>query len=295
MNEIVELCEGYKRLSDLDPLFELLQPYYHMEKTKPLLCATPWKMVQKVKSNTAVLLIHGFQGYPGEMDYLGLKLYQSNFDVYCPRLPGHGVNAQDFLNTNKDDWLSVARTSVGYLKKEYDNVFVVGHSMGGLIATIVAKEFNLERLGLISPAFIIKGFSKFKVNLINLFKKEIEIDWHSDSSFWGICERDEKDDITLGKTYWSKLRPRPLLELNKLKEMGTRSLSKITSKTICILGEKDPSVDSIKVESLLKSKISSPLEIITIEGVNHLCQYFNEEDKRDYCNDSIVKSFTDLG
>lgn len=293
MNEIVKLCDGYKRLTFLDPLHDLLEPFYNMELSTPLLCATPWKMSHQHKSSIAVLLLHGYQGYPGEMSYLGLKLYQAGFDVYCPRLPGHGINQEDFLKTSSKDWLSVARSTTGYLKKEYDNVYVAGHSMGGLLAAIIAKEFQIERLALIAPAFVIKGFNKNKIKFMKLFKKEISIAWNEDPSFWGICERTERDDRILGSNYWSKLVFSQLLELNKLREEGNLALPKISSKTICILGEKDPSIDSKKVEKLLKNKLNTPLEIKTIEGVNHLCQYFNDEIKRDLCNDSIVKSFSD--
>ena len=293
MNRIVKLCKGYKRLEKGEPLNDLLEPFYHMESFKPVLCATPWKMVHEEKSQTAVLLIHGYQGYPGEMSYLGLKLYKANFDVFCPRTPGHGVNQEDFLKTTKDDWLAVSRSTAGYLKKEYSSVLVVGHSMGGLIATIIADEFQIEKLTLISPAFKIHGFSKAKVKLLGLFKKQIDAPWQEDPSFWGICERDEGDDRHLGKEYWSKYVPKQLLELLTILEKATATLSKLKSKTLCVLGGSDDVVNSEKVEEILRSKVTSDLEIITIEGVNHHCQYFKEKDKRDFCNDSIVKFFTD--
>jgi len=293
MNEIVNLCDGYKRLSYLEPLHDLLEPFYHMELSTPVLCATPWKMTHENKSSIAILLLHGYQGYPGEMSYLGLKLYQAGFDVYCPRLPGHGINQEDFLKTSSKDWLAVSRSSTGYLKKEYNKVYVAGHSMGGLIATIIPKEFQIEKLALIAPAFIIKGFNKNKIKFMKFFKKEISTPWSEDPSFWGICERTERDDRLLGANYWSKLVFSQLLELDKIREEALISLDKVSSKTICILGEKDNSIDSEKIEKLLRNKLKTPLEIKTIEGVNHLCQYFNDEVKRDLCNDSIVHLFSD--
>ncbi|MGD1820661.1 MAG: alpha/beta hydrolase [Pleomorphochaeta sp.] len=293
MNEILKQCDGYKRLKSSEPLYDLLEPYYHMEKSMPVLCATPWKMVHEVKNDVAVLLLHGYTGYPGEMIFPGQKLYEAGFDVYCPRYPGHGVGKKDFLNTNGEDWLATARSSIGYLKKEYSDVYVVGHSMGGLIATIVAKEFDVTKLALIAPAFALKGFNKTKVLLLRLFKDEVVQPWKMDKDFWGICERDEKDDAFLGENYWSYINLNMILELNKLRETALNSLNKINSKTICILGEYDSSVDNKKINKFLKSKVKSPLEILEIEGVTHLCQYYKVKEKRDLCNDTIVKYFLD--
>ncbi len=293
MNEILDLCKGYKRLTYLEPLYELLEPFYHMELSTPLLCATPWKMVQEKKSSTAVLAIHGYQGYPGEMTYLGLKLYQANFDVYCVRLPGHGVTKEDFINTNFEDWLAVARSSLGYLVKEYKDVYVVGHSMGALIATIIAKEFKIERLALISPAFKMRGLSKAKIKILSFFKDELPLPWKSDPSFWGICERENSDDEILGKAYWSKIVLSQMFELIKLVEMAKTSLPKMYSKVICVFGSADFSVDSKWIEKYFKAKVSTPIEFLTIDGASHLCLYSNVKERRDLCNDSIVRSFID--
>jgi len=293
MNEILNLCPGYKRLTHIDELYNILEPYYHMEKSKPVLCATPWKMVHETKTNCAVLLLHGYQGYPGEMSYLGLKFYNSNYDVYCPRYPGHGVNQEDFIKTKSEDWLSVARSSVGYLKKEYESVYVVGHSMGSLIATIIAKEFDIEKVALIAPAFYIRGFSKFKLKTLMLFKKELSIPWKMDSSFWGICEREEGDDQYLGTNYWSIIILKQLCEFNKVRELAINSLIKLNSKTFCVFGSKDMSVNSEKVKKLLESSIKAPLSSLIVDGANHLIQYFNDKEKRELCNDSVVKFFND--
>ncbi|MGD1823081.1 MAG: alpha/beta hydrolase [Pleomorphochaeta sp.] len=292
MNEINKLCKGYKKLNKLDDLYNLLEPYYNMEKSKPLLCATPWKMVhENKKCDIAILALHGFQGYPGEMIYPGLALYNSNFDVYCPRYPGHGVTKEAFLNTDANDWINVARTSLGYLKKEYREVYVIGHSMGGLITSIVANEFDVKKIALISPAFYIKGFSHFKLLTIKIFKNgEITQPWQTDKSFWGICERDEGDDEYLGENYWSKINAQQINQLNIIRKKALNAISKSSSETICILGDKDLAIDVEKVNELMKHKGN---KTILLKGVNHLCQYFNVKEKRDKCNNSIVNFFLD--
>lgn len=292
MNEIIELCDGYSKMDKSDKLFSLLEPSYFMEKSTPIKCATPFKMIHKEFSDVAILALHGYQGYPGEMVYPSLKLYNAGFDVYCPRYPGHGVTKEDFNNTNSEDWITIARTSIGFLQREYREVYVMGHSMGGLISTIIAKEFDVKKLALIAPAFFIKDFSKTKIKLLKLFKDEIATPWEMDDSFWGICERDLDDDEYLGKTYWSVLNLKQIFELNKLREIALMSLDRVKSNTFCVIGDKDTAVDYMKVKKILKNKVDNS-KIKILEDVNHLCQYFNNESKRNLCNDSIVEFFLD--
>jgi len=292
MNEIIKLCEGYSRLDKTDNLYNLLEPFYINEKTKPIKCATPWKMIHKKTSDVAILALHGYKGYPGEMIYPGLKLYTAGFDVFCPRYPGHGVSKEDFCNTDMNDWLSCARTSIGYLEKDYKEVYVMGHSMGALIATIISKEFYVKKVALIAPAFNIKNLSYLKLKILKLYKNEISISWKGDKSFWGICERDEGDDDYLGKTYWSIINLKQISELTKIKNLALSSLNKLSSDTLCVIGDKDSSVDFMKVEKLLKKKLEK-INIEVLKDVNHLCQYFNKKEKRDLCNDTIVNFFLD--
>jgi len=291
LNEIITLCKGYSHLNKNDALYNILESFYKIEESKPLKCASPWKMLHKNQSHTAILALHGYKGYPGEMIYPGLKLYQAGYDVYCPRYVGHGVTKEDFIKTNSENWLDIARITLGYLKKEYNEVYVIGHSMGGLIATIVSAEFDIKKTALISPAFFISGFSSSKVYINSLIRKEIDLPWQMDKSFWGICERDEEDDLTLGKRYWSKVILKQILELDKIRKKAIIDLEKYEGSMFSIFGDKDLSVDINKAITLLEKNNEN--NILVIKGSNHLCQYFNDESLREKCNNAIVDFIKD--
>ncbi len=291
MNEIITLCKGYSRLNKNDDLYNLLESFYEKEDSQALVCASPWKMLHKNQSHTAILALHGYKGYPGEMVYPSLKLYEAGFDVFCPRYVGHGVTKEDFIKTNSENWLDIARISLGYLKKEYNEVYVIGHSMGGLISTIVSSEFHIKKTALISPAFYISGFSYPKALIYSLFRKEIDIPWKMDKTFWGICEREENDDQTLGKRYWSNVILKQILELDKIRKRAITELEKYEGSMFSIFGDKDLSVDVKKSISLLENNKKN--NILLIKGSNHLCQYFNQESLREECNNAIVDFIKD--
>jgi carboxylesterase len=60
--------------------------------------------------------------------------------VRAPLLPGHGRNLDAFAASNSDDWLDAARAELGILSARHPRVAVVGLSMGGALAAVLAAE-----------------------------------------------------------------------------------------------------------------------------------------------------------
>ena len=77
----------------------------------------PFTLLHKEKSRKAVLLIHGFTGYPGEMVRPAEDLYLAGFDVFVPRLPGHGTTGKDFMKSGKEDWVGLLKMPCRLLRK----------------------------------------------------------------------------------------------------------------------------------------------------------------------------------
>jgi len=118
----------------------------------PLPGALPIRM-DPAGAREAVLLLHGFMGYPGELEPLANGLAGAGYAVSVPRLPGHGTGRRDFLLTGAEDWARRAYDAYLELRAEYEIVHVGGHSMGGLLASSIAVSFGLPRLILLAPVF----------------------------------------------------------------------------------------------------------------------------------------------
>ena len=202
------------------------------------------------KQDQVLLLLHGFSGKSSNWSYAAQKIHQDlNFSVYIPRLPGHATNTEDFLNSNADQWLRKTVDSYLYLKNKYNKIYVAGLSMGGLLATILASNFKVEKLSLIAPAFFaankniafspyLKYFIKkidndFKINKENLTKEEI--DYHNNYSFY----------------YY----PKTLAELYKLMKKGRKVVKKINTPTQIILSKNDKQIDTQKTKNFLNKKM----------------------------------------
>ncbi len=86
------------------------------------------------RANTAVLFIHGFLGSPRQFGYLEPVVRKHGCDVYSLQLPGHGGTLGDFVRSGKPQWQAHVLGEVERLRAQYENILLVGHSMGCLLA-----------------------------------------------------------------------------------------------------------------------------------------------------------------
>lgn len=96
-----------------------------------------------------VLVCHGYSGSPQAMRPWAEHLAAHGYTVRLPRLPGHGTTWQELNKTRWQDWYGELDTAFGELRGRCGVVFVVGLSMGALLATKVAQEHGPEVRGLV--------------------------------------------------------------------------------------------------------------------------------------------------
>lgn len=104
-------------------------------------------------SPRAALLVHGFIGTPQNYNTLPDAIAARGWRVHAMLLPGHGTTPRDFERTSADDLIDAVRDAVRDLRARHETVVLVGHSMGGAIATLVAAEKAVDGLVLCSPYF----------------------------------------------------------------------------------------------------------------------------------------------
>ncbi len=118
----------------------------------------------KGEEKKAVLLLHGFEDSPFSLRALGKYLHKKGYTVSCPLLPGHGTSVKDLLQSRYYHWQDKAEKEYRKLKEKFEEVFIVGFSMGALLALGIALEYtkhpSLRPKGifLIAPPIFIQGF-----------------------------------------------------------------------------------------------------------------------------------------
>jgi carboxylesterase len=92
------------------------------------------------------LCLHGLTGTPYEVRPLGEALARAGIRALGPALPGHNETPARLAAVRWQDWLDSARAHLRELREQHDLVFVVGLSMGGLLALALAAEEPLGAL-----------------------------------------------------------------------------------------------------------------------------------------------------
>lgn len=97
-------------------------------------------------------MIHGFAGGTYDMETLAWRLQRCLIlDVYQFTLPGHAHKT----SCTYKDWVQAVEEKVETLiKYGYSDIYVVGHSMGGVLASYVAAKYpEIKKVVLAAPAF----------------------------------------------------------------------------------------------------------------------------------------------
>lgn len=110
----------------------------------------------------AVLFLHGFNSSPHTLREWAQLMADAGYRVALPRLPGHGTSWRELEATRWQDWYACAERELLALLEESDQVFVVGHSMGGTLALRLAAHYRdrLAGLVLVNPALLLYPFQR---------------------------------------------------------------------------------------------------------------------------------------
>lgn len=91
-------------------------------------------------NSVGVLCLHGFMASPAEVRWMGAHLAAQGFTVCGPRLAGHGSNYREMSRQRWQDWYLSTLDAYHLLRGHCQQVFAVGHSMGGMLALLLAAN-----------------------------------------------------------------------------------------------------------------------------------------------------------
>lgn len=121
----------------------------------------------------AVLFIHGFSASYYENEYFINTLQRyPELDVYTFTMPGH--ETPFMRKVPYQEWIDRSEDALVDLFKDYHTVYLIGHSMGGVIASYLASKYQkkIKKLILIAPAFEYGSFQQNKDDITRFFDRE---------------------------------------------------------------------------------------------------------------------------
>lgn len=231
--------------------------------------ARPFNLVHEPAAKAAVLCIHGYGGYPGELVSPAKALYEAGLDVYVPRLPGMGTDGEDFKRSCASQWLGHAEEQLGLLEERYGQVMLLGHSMGCLIALCLCESHEVKRQVLAMPAFKIPSLDPAALRgLLDQGIDDIPTEWHGDSRYHLHYEGAPCDDEELGREYYSHIRPRQLLEMEALRVRALTVMERLSTPTLILASESDSITDGTVCQDY-----ADVASVRFIKGATHYVYY----------------------
>lgn len=214
----------------------------------------------------AVLVIHGFAGGIYDIEVLANRLeYNPNLDVFVFTLPGH----EHIFNNKvtKEEWLKAADDQIkDIINHGYNEIYLIGHSMGGLIASFLAVKYKeVKRLVLAAAAFEYLQFNNGEVNVVDSLKITPNI----------IKQYSPNNVI-------SRILSQPLStykEFMDLSAMLQEIPKQITIPTLVIHGSKDEIVPPSSSQRIYKEINNKNKELVIVNDATH--DLFHDEKKEE--------------
>ena len=222
-------------------------------------------------------MIHGFVG--GNYDFgclhNELQLYKQ-FDVFTFTLPAHD---KFIVNDVKyKEWIDESIRQLEFLiSNGYKEIYLIGHSMGGVIAAYLASQYKeVKKIVLAAPAFRYFHFKDGKLDIKSLNKAFKNIP--------GIFREMNGEQVI------SKILKTPIsttLEFTKLVNHCQNCVNYITCDTLTIHGMNDTIVTSDATEHVYNSIKSKTNILINVKDLNHDC-FISKRSKE---VNEIIKEF----
>jgi carboxylesterase len=212
----------------------------------------------------AVLVLHGFGDTPQSVRSLAHQLHAGGWTVRVPLLQGHGGSLRDLMHGRARHWLADARFALAELQRDASSVTIVGQSMGGALATILAVEARVAAMVLLAPflrlpprAARIATFHWFVSPFVRTIRSRTE---------QSILDPEARRRA-LGRGITS---PRLLHELSIIVRQARKASPMVTTPTLVIHSRQDPRVDVADAEHAFTRLGTTRKKLVWAERSGHV-------------------------
>ena len=237
-------------------------------------------LLMNPKSRSAVLSIHGLRASPWETGRLGEYLNERGFTVYGMRLPGHGTRVEDLAGVTYKEWVSAALKAADSLRERSDRIYLVGVSLGGLIALYIAENRDISGVVAVAPAFKLQSRLTLFVPFVKFFKRYT----------WRPVRPEHRE------FYYERIPLSSVHELMKLSKEVQRRADRIRAPVLIMHSVKDPLVSpsgserfyqGLKVSGKRFVRFDSPVHVLITdenprvdEALEAIYRFLIEQERR---------------
>ncbi len=216
-----------------------------------------------------VLIVHGFRANLDFVRCLEPPLKSLGLPIRMPLLRGHGAASPAALDgVTWQDWVVDAETALQDLLTEVEQVIIVGHSMGGLVALWLAIKYEDRIDSVVVSAAAIQLTSQFAPGrrlhwlaplMTRMFKQ------------WTLANTYADPTLAEGDTKYPWVPTAAIAEVFEFGQVTRERLPKVTVPTLIMQSRSDTTVAPESAEIIYQA-ISTPSEqkrILWFEVTDH--------------------------
>lgn len=214
------------------------------------------------------LCIHGFTGDPSEVAPLIDHLKQKkNWHFSVPTLPGHGKSLKELKSIEYNEWIEHAENELKKLMDTCDKVYVIGFSMGGLIASYLAVHYPVDKLVLLSAAAFYVSPKQLSKDFFDMLKDAVKGGIHNNELY---------------NRYKRKITETPItatFQFQKLVKKVRPLLRQVNVPTLIAQGECDGIVPPKTAQYVYDHIAAQEKKLIYIKNAKHLICHCHEREQ----------------
>ncbi|WP_010305030.1 alpha/beta hydrolase [Kurthia senegalensis] len=231
-------------------------------------------------SKRAVLLLHSFTSNANEMRDVAKHLHPLGYTCYAPNYTGHGATPEQFFESSIEDVWQSAQNAFHFLQQEgYEDIFLVGQSLGGVIALRLANEPACKALVVISAPLLERPIDGLEQRVRSYTERHFH--FQQKSKQW-IAD------------YVALHFPRPTEKMRALQQfiVDTQSVLPMVQRPICLFkGRLDDDVYQQSIDFIESNVLSTYKEKWTYEESGHLLTLGKERKKLNIDIASFLQKF----
>jgi len=225
-----------------------------------------------------VVFTHGFMGSPRQFDDLADAVHKEGFSAVELLLPGHGSTLEAFHVCKFQQWQDHLNAEIESYMNEYTDIWLVGHSMGGLLSLSAADKFsNDNRAGVIRGVFTIASPFKLtmlsgkalRVRLIMIFAK------HNNPVKRAYLD-DDSVPVSLSLIWRIN---KPFNEVKKLMNSARLILGKISTPVFAVYSVSDETVPKENLGILESELKNAPFDSLLLQDSLHA--YYTKSERQE--------------
>jgi carboxylesterase len=204
----------------------------------------PGAMPQFYRGNAVgCLLLHGFMAAPPEVAWLGQYLAEHHhYTVYVPRLTGHGIDPAMMARLRWQDWYAHALDGYHLLRQQCERVYVIGHSMGALLAILLASAEKpcgavLAAVPITPPNTLMQY-----AHLLNLVLPYTQHPSEPELNAAIEAEQQQRGDAIVSRVHYPRWSSRAIYELYLLMHIARETLSTLSIPLMLLGAKQDQTV-----------------------------------------------------